>query len=172
MQASDCRGVAAEFAKAYRPIQDSPEDQLNGTILQLISKLNQELESGYPCSDSANDAFDNIDITDESRLPPPMPYFDRRIYAASPAPSLIHGVLSRARSSSPCRRSPHEPRGRVLCHGGAMAQSMPNLHSSRSMYNRCIGYSMLSSASELGDKQGEQANRARVAEFDALLEGL
>ncbi len=121
---------------------------------------------------TSNKTFGNSNNAVESRLPPQMPCFDRRVHAAAFAPSLIKGKLSRARSSSPSGRASEVPREQELRHARAMAQSMPNLHTNRSVYNRGIGFSVLSTASECGDKQGYQTSRARVQEFEALLEGL
>ncbi len=53
-----------------------------------------------------------------------------------------------------------------------MAMSMPNLHSSRSTHNRGIGYSVLSSVAESGGKQGKRDLRARIEDFESLLEDL
>ncbi len=151
------------------PIKAAPsiEDQFRYGL--TLTQREEGLE--YPFSDS-NEASVSSDSAEELRLPPPLPCFDRRIHASASAPSLMQGVLSRARSSSPSRHDPKEPRGRELCQARAMAQSMPNLFASRSRHNRGIGYSVLSNSSESGDKRGAQASRARVQDFEALLEGL
>jgi hypothetical protein len=80
--------------------------------------------------------------------------------------------LQRSSSLSPSRRDLGFPRGREMSQARSMAQSMPNLHTNRSMHNRSVGYSLLSHASECGDRREAKGSRARVQDFDALLEGL
>jgi hypothetical protein len=123
------------------------------------------IEDPFPDSSSAAECNQN----EESKMPPPVPCFDRHARAQRPAPMLMQGNLSRVKSASHLCGAPASI---TLLQRKGMTQSMPNLHSSRSMYNRGIGYSMLSSATECGGQSGKHAMRARVEEFDALLEDL
>ena len=148
------------------------ENNLFGMLALLDVNATNELELEDPCSDSFTEVFDSGDTSEESDLPPPMPFFDRQTNATASAPMLLQGVLSRARSSSPSRGACGAPRGRDVLQKRAMAVSMPNLHSSRSTYNRGIGYSVLTNVTECGGKQGKQALRSRIEEFESLLEDL
>ena len=108
--------------------------------------------------------LDKTSWSEESRLPAPQPFYERR--ASDPrATAFTQGVFARARSSSPNRRAP----GREFLN---MTRSMPNLHVSRSLHNRGIGLSVLSNSSECGDAKGTKLLSARVKEFEALLEGI
>ncbi len=133
----------------------------------LDLEVTEEFEFEDPCSDSSSD---DCGRNVESRLPPPMPYFDR--HARTPAPPLLlnQGVFSRVNSSPTTMFV--AVAGNDLLQKKGMTQSMPNLHSSRSLYNRGIGYTVLSSATECGHEQGKHAMHARVREFEALLEDL
>ncbi len=148
------------------------EDKLVSTFTQLDVKLTDESDLEAPYSDSTTEIYDGGDNGEESNLPPPMPFFDRRTNATASAPMLLQGVLSRARSSSPNRGTCGVLRGRDLFKTKAMTMSMPNLHSNRSMYNRGIGHSALDSVAECGGNQGKQVLRSRIEEFDTLLEDL
>ena len=148
------------------------EDQLVGMLTQLHVPTD-ELEWEGPCSDITTED-DKCEINEESDLPPPIPFFDRRTNATASAPVLLQGLLSRARSSSPNRGACGAPtrRGRDVFQTKAMTMSMPNLHNSRSTYNRGIGYSVLSNLAECGGNAGKQVLRSRIEEFDTLLEDL
>jgi hypothetical protein len=142
------------------------EDHLIGVFAQLnIKKPNGELEIDEPSCDSTTETHES----EESNLPPPLPYFDRRTHAAASAPMIMQGALSRASSSSPTRGA---SRRRDVFQAKAMAMSMPNLHSSRSTHNRGIGYSVLSSVAECGRKPGTRDLCARIEEFESLLQDL
>jgi hypothetical protein len=156
--------VTSKPTRLAIPIHTQFADMISSwTSLDLEEK--EEFEFEDPCSDtSSNCSGRNV----ESKLPPPMPCFDRHTRKSAPSPSLIQGVISRA-SSSPITQKCGIPTGNELFQTRGMTQSMPNLHSSRSLYNRGIGYSLLSSASECGEKEGRRARRARVQEFEALL---
>ncbi len=116
---------------------------------------------------------DSCDLNEEPKLPLPMPYFDRRARAPAPAPMIMNDVFSRVKSD-PTTQVGGAPTGNDLLQRRGMTQSMPNLHSSRSLYNRGIGHSVLSSATEFasGGKLGKLTMRALVQEFEALLEDL
>ena len=144
------------------------EDQLVDLLAQLDVNPTYEVELEEPSCDG----HDSDDNGEESHLPPPMSFFDRRTNATASAPVLMQGVLSRVRSSSPNRGASGAPRGRDVFQARAMAMSMPSLHSSRSTYNRGIGYSVLSKAGECGGNQGKQSLRSRIEEFETLLEDL
>ncbi len=138
------------------------EDQLAYMMSRWTSldlQLTEEFNFKDPCYDQ------DCNRNEESKLPPPMPYFDRQTHAPAPAPLLARGIFSRVKSDSG-----GAPNGNELLQG--MAQSMQNLYTSRSIYNRSIGQSELSSDTECGGQQGTHAMRARVREFDTLLEGL
>ncbi len=141
------------------------EYRLFGMLAQLDQKPMEEMEMEDPSCDGTTEAYD---IGEESNLPPPLPYFDRRTHATSSAPMIMQTAISRV-SSSPSNEG---KRGRDILQSRAMAMSMPNLHSRRSTYNRGIGYSVLSNAAECGDKQGKRDLRARIEEFESLLEDL
>jgi hypothetical protein len=162
-EARDCiKELPTQVSVGFRPDETM--------VSHPVPTLNHEL--GYPCCDTIKETLDSFDNSEESRLPPPMPYFDRRTHAAASAPTLMQTVLSRARSSSPRRGASDTPKGEEMRQARAMTQSMPNLYSSRSMHNRGLGYSVLSKVSECGVKQGEKASLVRVQEFETLLEGL
>ena len=151
----------------------SIENQLVSMIAQLDVKTADILELEGLYSESTTEAYDSSDNSEESILPPPMPFFDRRTNATASAPTLMQGVLSRARSSSPNREDAcGAPRGQEVLQARTMTKSMPNLHSSRSTYNRGIGCSVLANTAECGGNRGKQLLRSRIEEFDALLEDL
>ena len=139
---------------------------LENSLVGMLALLDLNPTDGL---EGPSSNIEDTDSGEESNLPPPMPLFDRRTNATASAPMLLHGVLSRARSSSPNRGACGAPRGRDVLQTRAMAVSMPNLHSSRSTYNRGIGYSVLANAAECGGKQGKQALRSRIEEFETLL---
>uniref|UniRef100_A0A7S0QZY8 Uncharacterized protein n=1 Tax=Cryptomonas curvata TaxID=233186 RepID=A0A7S0QZY8_9CRYP len=145
------------------------EDQLVGILAQLDVKPTDELEM---YCDGTAEVYDSGDNSEESNLPSPLPFFDRRINATASAPVVLQGVLSRARSSSPNRGACGAPRGRDIFQARTMTVSMPNLHSSRSTHNRGIGYSYLDNAADCGGNQGKHDLRSRIEEFDTLLEDL
>ena len=151
------------------PFENQFENQLVGVLAHLDLKPTEDLE--FYCDDTA-EVYDNGENSEESNLPPPLPFFDRRTNAAVSAPVVLMGVLSRARSSSPNRGAYGAPRGRDIFQNKAMTMSMPNLHSSRSTHNRSIGYSNLDNAAACGGNQGKQDLRSRIEEFDTLLEDL
>ncbi len=138
-------------------------------LLDVTPPEEMEVEGPY-CNSNAE--TDNSDENgEETFLPPPMPYFDRRTNATASAPMLMQDTLSRARSSySP--ESDTTPRGREILQARTMTKSMPNMHTSRSAHNRGIGYSVLSKTAECGGNRGNQVLRSRIEEFDALLENL
>lgn len=156
--------------------------EINGTATKASDRIDStrpltptkedELELEIPCK-SSTENLGSSDSSEESRLPPPLPCFDRRAHAPVSAPSIMQGILARARSSSPSSRAEF-PRGRELGESTAMTQSMPNLGSTRrSIHNRGIGYSVLSSLTERGDTQeSPEARKANVSEFEGLLKGL
>jgi hypothetical protein len=149
------------------------EDQMVVMIEKLGVKMPSELDLEGPCSECTTEFNDSGDNFEESDLPPPVPFFDRRANATASAPMLMQGVLSRARSNSPKRGAlADRPRGRDFLQAKAMTVSMPNLHSSRSTHNRGIGYSVLSNKGESGVLGGKQSLTARIEEFDTLLEDL
>jgi hypothetical protein len=150
------------------------QDQLVGMLAQLDAKPTEVLELEGAYSDCTTEVCDNShDISEESNLPPPLPFYDRRTNStSSAAPVLMQGIMSRARSSSPNRGAPRgAPRGRDIFQSRAMTMSMPNVHSNRSTYNRGIGFSDLDNVAEWGG-QGKQALSSRIDEFDSLLEDL
>jgi hypothetical protein len=149
------------------------EETLVGMIAQFDVTPTDVLESPY--SDCTTEVYDSGD-SEESNLPPAMPFFDRRTNTTASAPMLLQRVLSRARSSSPSRGNcqcgdPNElsNKGRDILQTRAMTMSMPSLHTSRSAHNRSIGYSFLFNVAEFGGDQGMQALRSRIDEFDTLL---
>ncbi len=144
------------------------ENKLVGMRAQLDVKLADAQALDGPYTDST-EVCDSCYTNEESNLPPPMPFFDRRTNATASAPMLLQGVLSRARSSSPSRGALG---GRDLLQSRAMTLSMPNLHGSRSTYNRGIGYSVLANDTECALYQGKQSLRSRIEEFETLLEDL
>ena len=153
-----------------RAVAVSIDDQLADMVSCLASLDLQPTELVFedPCSESSIGGCQN----EESKLPPPRPYFDRHARTPPPAPKLMQDIFSRVKSDvTPITHRCGASTEFVLQHKG-MTQSMPNLHSSRSMYNRGLGYSVLSSATECGGKPGKHAMRARVEEFEALLEDL
>ncbi len=141
------------------------ENKLVGMLADLDVKPADEQEP------DSNEVVECDGNSEESILPPPMPFFDRRTHATASAPMLLQGVLSRARSSSP-NRGAGASGGRGILQARAMTMSMPNLHSNRSTYNRCIGYSVLANDSECGGNRGKQALRSQIDEFETLLEDL
>ena len=165
----DTRFQSSKFAASGVPF----EHQLVGMLAQLdvkpVDELELELEG--PCDSTTTVDYDSGDNC-ESDLPPPMPYFDRRTNATASAPVLLQGVLSRARSSSPNKSTCGVSRRRDVMQTRAMTMSMPNLHSSRSTYNRGIGYSVLSNNTECGGNAGKNVMRSRIEEFESLLEDL
>ena len=166
--------MAATLQTPQTSTSDMPlEDRLVGMIEKLGVKMPGELDLEGPCSECTTEFNDNSDNVEESDLPPPIPFFDRRSNATASAPMLMQGILSRARSNSPNRGAYGDrPRGRDVLQARAMTMSMPNLHSSRSTHNRGIGYSVLSNAGESGGLKGKQSLSARIEEFDSLLEDL
>ncbi len=147
------------------------DDQLADMISRWASldlQPTEEFEFEDPCSDRSSDGCDR---NEESKLPPPRPYFERHMRAPASTPMPMQGVFLRVKSD-PITQMCGAPTSSMLMQSRGMTQSMPNLHSSRSLYNRGIGYSVLSSATERGGQPEKHALRARVEEFDALLEAL
>jgi hypothetical protein len=99
-------------------------------------------------------------VCDKSQLQPPA-YFDRRVRA--PVPSLL--PLSCSQRPPSCNNLQDLSKDGIFRTKG-MAQSMPNLHSSRSVHNCYIGCTILSNPSECGATQERQKSRARVQEFE------
>jgi hypothetical protein len=156
-------------------IQVQYEDRLAGMHAQLDVKSTHQLEWEEPSCDGTTEADDPNENGYESILPPPMPYFDRRTNATASAPMLMQSILSLARSVSPDKGAGVAPRaigGRDIFHARAMTKSMPNLHNSRSTHNRGIGCTVLSNTAECGGTRAKQVLRARIDEFDALLDDL
>jgi hypothetical protein len=167
--------VTALHTSNTTKIQLSYEDQLAGMLAQLDVKSTQELAWEGQLCDGTTEVYDQNENGYESILPPPIPYFDRRNNATASAPMLMQGILSRARSASPDKGAGVAPRavgGRDVFHARAMTKSMPNLHNSRSTHNRRIGSTVLSNTAECGGTRAKQVLRARIDEFDALLEDL
>jgi hypothetical protein len=153
------------------------QDQL-ANVISCWDSLDLEVTEEFMFEDlCSHNSSDICGRNVESKLPPPMPFFDRRAhtpahaYTPAHAPLLMQSVFSRV-SSSPTMHVCGSPTGNELLQTKGMSQSMSNLHSSRSLYNRGIGYSVLSCATECGDKQGRNSMHARVQEFEALLENL
>ncbi len=147
------------------------EPPIDHSLQRFTLTPTKELEVEYAFCDS-NETLGRSALASEARLRSPVPYVSRQAHFAASAPLLVQCILPRARSSSPRSRAPDAPRGRELRNARVMAQSMPNLFSSRSMHNRSVGYCMLSLASESGDAKGAKESRERVKDFEALLEGL
>jgi hypothetical protein len=151
------------------------EDQLAGMLAQFDINPTDQLEWEGPFCDGTTKADDRSEKIDGSVPPPPMPYLDRRTNATASAPILLQGILSRARSSSPNRDICGAPRAvgrRDVLQSRVMTQSMPNLHNSRSTHNRGIGCTLLSNTAECGGGRAKEVLRARIDEFDSLLEDL
>jgi hypothetical protein len=150
------------------PVDDQLSEMLSCWAL-LDLEPTDEFQFEDPCAESS--PADECERNEESSLPPPLPYFDRRERAPHPAPMIMQGVFSRIKSS-PISQLCGPTTSNKLMQRKGMTQSMPNLYSSRSMYNRGIGYSVLSSFTECEGQPGKHAVRARLTEFEALLEGL
>ncbi len=148
--------AAALQASKLSAIELPFQDKAVGMLAHLDVKPTDELELQGPCSDS-NEFYDNGDTRQDSSLRPPKPFL------------LLQGVLSRATSSSPNRGACG---GRGVLRAMTMTMTMPNLHSSRSTYNRGIGFYVLADDAECGVNRGKQALRSRIEEFETLLEDL
>jgi hypothetical protein len=151
-----------------RVLSVSFENQLT----DLISSLPSLMKSSHESEDEEEqfswpDMMDSCEgLTVELRLPPPQPFFDRR----SSLSSVLHldGVLSRGRSHSPDQAASGR---REVLRSVNMTQSMPSQLSSRTLHNRCVGFS-LSSSMECRGVQGKNLRQARVQEFEQLLDEL
>jgi hypothetical protein len=145
---------------------DSIESQLANMLGQLPSLLQPSHVNKHDDDESA--VMESLDTCEELRLPPPLPFFDRR---SSAPPSLLRmdGILSRGRSHSP-DRTVGRP-GREILRSMNMTQSMPSLQCSRSLHNRGVGCS-LSKSSECGGGMVKHLLHARVQEFEQLLDDL
>ncbi len=132
--------------KPTKPETTLIEHPLLGMLPNYHTQPMDDLEIEDPSCDST----EYHDSEDESNLPPPLPFFDRRVRATASAPKIMQKMLSRAILSSPTRGG---TKGRDILQARPMATSMLNLYSSRSTHNRGIGYSVLTSVMECGGKQ-------------------
>ena len=149
--------VRAEVSVKFHEKRISIETE----IADMISGL-QPLENVDTTSSKGSFSFESQEREDkESHLPPPKPYYKRLSHSQTSDKHKNQRSLVRAHSSenlikeAPC-----------MLRSKAMTQSMPNLQSSRSHYNRVIGNSLNSSSSTL------DSTWDRKAEFEELLDNL
>ena len=135
----------------------------------IICKMEVEMEGTYGlpsvfwtqnssnekfCTESVPD-FEMATDSDESNMPPPLPYYDRKIQ---------HDQLkSLGRAKSCC-----EFRAKEFLVSKRLQQSMPNIQTPRSQHNRRIG-----ATQEFRAHEHEKLRLpSRIREFEALLADL
>ena len=108
----------------------------------------------------------------EDHMPPPKPYRGQAESFVNSTDGLrcSQKILPRPHSLSDLHKQ--EQPGKVFLNTRAMTQSLPNIHSSRSVHNRILGHVLLAKPSESGNAAKSQSRRARVEEFDMLLQDL
>ena len=131
--------------------------------LMSIDSSIPELELEQSCCNLVTESDDvaELDVSDDEHeeLPPP------RIFSKSHGHSqALEECLTR---SSSCQTL--STRGMELLSSKHMTRSMPNLHNSRSHYNRKIGSTLKRDTSMHG---AQHAVQNRIVEFDALLESI
>ena len=121
----------------------------------------QELDTGIQDSCNQSDTGSEADVGEDSKMPPPLPYYERNpkgFEAAKPG-------LTRSASAENLRC---EPRAKMALLSQRMHQSMPNLYSSRSYYNRRVG----STPDFRTDEKEKNRLQSRMDELEALLADL
>ncbi len=162
-----CTTTSASSFQCSSKAERSPSIERCLTDMIRLPSLEQQLPHVIEEEDDASVSLQTKDTCEQLRLPPPLPFFDRR---SSAPPSLLRmdGSLSRGRSISPDRAAARP--GRQFLGAVNMSQSMPNFHSSRSLHNRGVGY--LLATSECGGAEGKHLRQTRVQEFEQLLDDL
>ena len=145
---------------------------ITGLVSQL-SKLDPQLTDKLEIIESCPEICDQ---KEESELSPPMLYFDRKTRTSVSASDskrnlFTHNILPKIKSSPNICEDQKRNEIRVL-QRNPMTQSMPNLQSNRSLHNRSIGYSVLSSTTECSVQQGKNSACAQVQSFEFLLSQL
>ncbi len=124
-----------------------------------------ETQSIGTCSDDSS-----FESGDEDMMPPPSPFLQRMSSGQSKdmfKPLVVMSTLSRPRSASP-KRDGGLPNGR----GMQRIASLPNMNYGRSSYNRSIGHAMLECVTECQKAKAKEEASKKVAQFDALLDGI
>uniref|UniRef100_A0A7S0M1T7 Uncharacterized protein n=1 Tax=Cryptomonas curvata TaxID=233186 RepID=A0A7S0M1T7_9CRYP len=142
------------------------KDQL-AHILSCWASLDLQPTEDFEFTDPLPDRSSGFDRNGDLQ----MTCIDRCTSAPAPASVILRGAFSRAKSS-PIILMCGAPTENEIIPQQKMTSRTQNLHCIRSSYNRSIGYSVLSSSLESGGMQGMHAMRARVQEFEDLLEGL
>ena len=103
----------------------------------------------------------------EETMPFPKPYLG---HSGSFADSFdARRIVTRSASLSNLKE---ESTAKELLRTSGMAQSLPNMHSSRSIHNRVVGFALLSKPSESGNDDKVRTLHTRIQEFDLILEEL
>ena len=135
---------------------DSIEIKLADMMVRFPS-LDQQLSPFFTMDDSSTLLELMEDICEETRLPPPLPYFARRLSAPP-----THLYMDEVVSSGGAPSLDNGRSGREFLRARNMTQSMPNFRNSRSLHNRGVGFS-LSSASEFRDMKSKHLFHTRAA---------
>ena len=156
---------SAQDATASKASHAVPFKDQFAHIISCWASLDLQPTDDFELADLFPDRSSGLDRNGNLQL-----CIDRCTSAPAPASRLIRGAFSMA-ETSPITHMCGGQETEIIAEKKT-TRTTQKLHSCRSRYNRSIGYSMLSSASECGGMQGMHAMRARVQEFEDLLEGL
>jgi hypothetical protein len=99
-----------------------------------------------------------------SGLPPPKINFERR--SSAPPKLMVHAVIERRHSGAGEDLGLKNQRGDLKSE--QMTRSLPNLHCSRSMHNRSVGFSL----NPVQESDDRESIASRVLEFERLLQDI
>ncbi len=90
---------AQYYSKAIRTVPVRDEFALMiSSWASLGLHPSEDIDFEEPFADSSSDEYDNSK-SEDSKLPPPIPYFNRNARAPASATMLIHDICSRAKYS-------------------------------------------------------------------------
>ena len=147
-------------------VTDFAEKEVStNSIESEVSVMLDQLTTFDVRSDADYDLAD-LRECENSNMPPPKTYVARSMHVK---PSNLLTNLSRSQSTSPPSRG---HLGREFLVSRKISQSMPNLHTSRSIHNRHMGYELVPEPSERSRADCKAVLQSRIEEFDNLLDEL